>query len=246
MGKISFKIGRSKTGRSKLRIALIASGCTVGVILIAAAVFFVVLYFQSQTEGSPTLAGTYAPQEQQEYVVQEYTEYFSGGSLQKVSVYDPTAEAVAGTYELYDYYGGKVSEFCGVWDGETAPETLRDELLAAFREAYHYSDNAMEKVEFCLYLPADSFRFTVTGAVIGEETASVTVQVIPAEGTAQEFVLSGPYQMEERWGTIEYEPSEVPEAIRACLQTFEYTASIDIEDVYHNIITFSELIALEQ
>ena len=246
MSKIQFKSRQSGKNRSKLRIALIVTACVVGAILVAAGVFFAVIYFKQQPDGEASLIGTYAPAEQAEFVVREYRDYFSEELTRTLEQYDPAAEPVAGLYELYNLYGRKISEFCGEWDGEGSPESFRDEQLAAFQSRYLYSDEDMKEVQFFLYLPAESYCFRVSGAEVGEESLSVTVEVIPGEGTAQAYTLTGTYQMDGNNGTAVYAQTELPLAILEKLQSFRYRSTINDSNVYVNAITFFELITLEQ
>lgn len=247
MSKISFRQGGSK--RSAKRIAVIVIACVLGAILLAAVALFAVLAIRSKTpppQGETGLLGTYTPSSQSEYLVRTFTDYFTEETSRELSLYDPAEETTAGKYELYDAFGGKVSEFCGTWDGETEPETLRDEQLAAFQARYLYTEEAMAKVKFYLFLPAESYRFRVTGAEVGEESLSVTVEVIPDEGEAQTYTLTGTYQMDGNNGTAAYAQTELPPAILEYLQTFQYRSTVSDSNVYVNSLTFSRQITLSR
>ena len=246
MSKIKFNSGQNKNGRSKLRIALIVLACVIGAILLAGAVLGAVVWIRSRPQGEASLTGTYAPTSQTEYVVWEYSEYFSEVTTRELSVFEGNENVTAGEYELYNAYGRKVNDFCGKWDGETSPEELRDEILAAFKNEYGYSDENMKKVKFYLYLPTGNYRFAVTGAVIEEEGISVTVRLISEEGAAQEFTLNGTYQLESGRGTVQYGETELPPAVLEFLQKMDYSCFVNVDNVYVNAITFSELITLEQ
>ena len=247
MSKISFRQGGSK--RSAKRIAVIVIACVIGAVLLAAVALFAVLAIrsgQSQPQGETGLLGTYAPSSQTEYLARTFTDYFTEETSRELTEYDATEENIAGKYELYDAFGGKVSEFCGIWDGESEPETFRTEQLAAFQARYLYTEEAMAKVKFYLFLPAESYRFRVTGAEVGEENLSVTVEVLSDGDEAQTYTLTGTYQMDGNNGTAAYAQTELPPAILEFLQSFQYRSTVNDSNVYVNSLTFARQITLSR
>lgn len=246
MSKIHFRSKQSRTEQSKLRTLAIIIACIIGLIFLSTIILFSVIWFKSRPQGKPSLIGTYEARGQIEYIVHEYSDYFSDSLTHTLEECSPTSEDIVGLYELYNAYGRKIDEFCGNWDGKTDPEIFRAEQLEAFQARYLYSDENMEKVQFFLYLPAESYRFRVTGAEVGEESLSVTVEVLPDEGEAQTYTLTGTYQMDGNTGTAAYAQTELPPAILEYLQTFQYRSTVNDSNVYVNSLTFSRQITLSR
>ena len=105
---------------------------------------------------------------------------------------------------------------------------------------------AMEKVKFYLFLPAESYRFRVTGAEVGEENLSVTVEVLSDGDEAQTYTLTGTYQMDGNNGTAAYAQTELPPAILELLQSFQYRSTVNDSNVYVNSLTFARQITLSK
>ena len=238
---MKIKFGQKKP---RLRIVLIVIACLVGVLLIAAGVLAGIFWAKAQTKGRISLPGSYAPEAESEYVVREYTDYFSGSTTQKFSTFDPEEETPTAVYELYNALGRRMPEFCGEWDGVTDPETLRADKLAAFQEKWLYSDEAMEEVTFFLYQPTETYRFAAVGAEVTEETISVTLRMIPGEGDPQLMTMSGTYQIEGEQGTAVFSDSEIPLSVVSFFQSFQYAWYIDNSNYYVNCLTFNDTILM--
>ena len=157
-------------------------------------------------EGVTTFIGTFLPNDAQEYVLCEYTEYFSGETtvvLQKLSdmKYDCNAY-----YQLISPKGVVQERYSGEYTGEKTPEELKVQIYEDVKNHYNVNDEYMTTCSFVLYQPVSFTRVVISSATIAEDgNVSIKYSAGAIDGEmSEEYELIGTYTKTEGDFTFSY------------------------------------------
>lgn len=147
-----------------------------------------------EPEGIVSSVGTFLPKDAQEYILCEYTEYYSGKTttiLQKSSNVKHNYNAY---YQLISPKGVVQDRYSGEYTEEKTPDELKAEIYADVKTNYGVDDEYMATCTFVIYQPVSFTRVTISEATLTDTEVTVKYSAGAVDGEmSEEYTLTGTY-----------------------------------------------------
>lgn len=149
-----------------------------------------------EPDGVVSSVGSFLPNGAQEYILCEYTEYFSGETmvvLQKPGElrydYNPYWIVVDNGKPL-DYLSNKYS-------GNSTPEEFKEEIISIVLPQFGYTEETIALCELHIYNPVSFTRVTISEVTLTETDVTVKYSAGAVDGEmTEEYTLTGNYTKE--------------------------------------------------
>lgn len=157
-----------------------------------------------EPDGVVSSVGSFLPNDAQEYVVCEYTEYFSGKTI--VSLQNSNTM----TYDVKPYYvlienGIPNYNYSGEYTGEYTQEQTKDTLLSLLKRVIGYTDEQLAQCDVHIYTPVSFTRVTISEVTLTETDVTVKYSAGAVDGDmSEEYTLTGTYTKAENDYTFTY------------------------------------------
>ena len=162
-------------------------------------------------EGTTTSIGTFAPIDAQEYILCEYSEYFSSKTTVILQKFSDMKYGNKAYYQLISPKGIVQDRYSGEYTGEKTPEELKAEIYADVKTSYNVNDEYMATCSFALYQPISFTRVVISSVSIATDGAvSIKYRAGAVDGEmSEEYTLAGTYVKTENDFAFTY--TELPE-----------------------------------
>ena len=184
----------------------------------------------TEPEGIVSSVGTFLPNTAQEYILCEYTEYFSG---EKTHVWKRENDVLFNYnpyYVLVSESGQAYYDYAYEYTGEVSPEQARKDLLAFIQQIFMYTDEQISHYDVHLYQPASFTRVKLSEVTLTETDVTVKYSAGAVDGEmSEEFTLTGTYTKAENDYTFTYPtlPEDaVPSSFSATWSRFASSGSV--------------------
>ena len=149
-----------------------------------------------ETEGIVSSVGTFLSNGAQEYILCEYTEYFSGKII--VSLQNSNAMRFDGKpYYVLIENGKPTYDFSGEYTGEYTQEQTKDALLSLLKQVVGYTDEQLAKCGVHIYQPVSFTRVTISEVTLTDTEITVKYSAGTVDGEmSEEYTLTGTYTKE--------------------------------------------------
>lgn len=159
-----------------------------------------------EPEGTVTTVGSFTPNSAQEYILCEYTEYFSGETVLMLQKESDVRYDYKSYYVFVSENGNFHYQYSGEYTGEKAPEVIKAEILAEVQERYMYTDENIARCQVLFYDPIAFTRVSLSSATLAADgTVSITYSAGAVEGELVEHTLTGTYEKSGNDFTFTYE-----------------------------------------
>ena len=162
------------------------------------------------TEGIISSYGTFIPKGTAEYIFCEYTEYFSGKTVQLIQ----KPEDIRHDYKPYWVFisdnGTPLYNFSGPFSGNSTPEEVKQELFSQM-SVFGYTEERLANCAMHLYQPVSFTRVVISSATIAEDgNVSIKYSAGAVDGEmSEEYELIGTYIKTE--GDFAFSYTNLPE-----------------------------------
>lgn len=158
-----------------------------------------------EPEGIVSSIGTFLPNNTQEYILCEYTEYFSG---ETTLVWNHESEILF-NYKPYlvlvSSAGQPYYNYTYEYTGELSPEEAKQDVLSLIQRIFAYSDEEMSHFDVHLYHPVSFSRVTISEVTLTETEVTVKYSAGAVDGEmSEEYTLTGTYTKVENDFTFTY------------------------------------------
>ena len=197
------------------------------------------------TEGTISSIGTFLPNTAQEYVLCEYTEYFSGASMFVVQ----KSSEVRYDYKPYwvfiphtgkpDYY------YSDEYTGEYTPEQIKEEMLAMMSNGAGYTPEEIALCDVHVYEPVSFTRVIISSVTIADDgSATIRYKAGTLDGEmSEEFELIGTYTKTDNEFAFTYATLPEDENLLRVAEKLLVTAKYDYYNdagVWANKLSFGD------
>lgn len=143
--------------------------------------------------GVITSTGSFEPSNTEEYVLCEYTEYFSGDTVLSLQLQRNIRYNYKPYYVFVSENGIFHYDYSGEYTGEKTPEQIRSEILDEIQERYQYTDENIARCQVLFYDPVQFVRVKIYEVSVGGDgLISITYSAGPVEGELSDYyVLTG-------------------------------------------------------
>ena len=156
-------------------------------------------------EGIVTSIGTFLPKSTQEYILCEYTEYFSGDSIKSLLKPNDVLHNYKAYYLLFLENGEPYYQYSGEYTGEKTPEGIKAEILAELKENFKYSDENLAQCDVHIYQPVSFTRVTISEVTLTDTDVTVKYSAGAVDGEmSEEYTLTGTYTKADNDYTFTY------------------------------------------
>lgn len=150
-----------------------------------------------ETDGVVSSVGTFLPKDTQEYILCEYTEYFSGETM--IVLQNPGE--VRHDYKPYWVFisddGQPVYDFSGAFSGNSTPEEVKQELFSKL-PVFGYTEEVLALCNMHLYQPVSFTRVNVSEVTLTDTEITVKYSAGAVDGEmSEEYTLTGTYTKED-------------------------------------------------
>lgn len=161
-------------------------------------------------EGVISSTGTFIPTSSQEYILCEYSEYFSGEMM--ISLAKSGALRFGGKpYYVLIEDGKPVYTFSGEYTKEYSPEETKEGLLSLMKSVVGYTDEQIALCDVHVYEPVSFTRVVISSVALdsdGDVTIKYSAGAVDGE-MSEEYTLAGTYVKTENDFAFTY--TELPE-----------------------------------
>lgn len=144
--------------------------------------------------GTVTSIGTFTPKDTDEYILCEYTEYFSG---EKTLVWNKASEVCFNYnpyYVLVSESGQAYYDYAYEYTGEVSQEEVRQDLLVFIQEIFRLTDEQISHYDVRLYEPLSFTRVKISEATLTETEVTIKYGAGAVDGEmSEEYILIGTY-----------------------------------------------------
>lgn len=163
-----------------------------------------------ETIGTATVIGTFTPDTAGEYVLCEYTEYFSGETL-IVAQKESDMRHGYNAYWVFINAEGKPSNTYRGELGTAAPETVKQQMLDMMSNAAGYTPEILAKCDVHVYQPVSFTKVKLSEVTLTEDnTVTLKFSAGAVDGElSEEYTLEGTYVKDGTAFTFTY--SDLPE-----------------------------------
>lgn len=157
-----------------------------------------------EPDGEVSSVGTFLPNDTQEYILCEYTEYFSGKTM--IALQKPNDVR----YDYKPYWivvdeGKPLDYLSNTYSGNTAPEDFKQEINSIVLPQFGYSEEQIELCELHIYNPVSFTRVTISEVTLTETEVTVKYSAGAVDGEMpEEYTLTGTYTKEGNDYTFTY------------------------------------------
>ena len=162
-------------------------------------------------EGTTTSIGRFVPNDTQEYILCEYSEYFSSKTTVILQKFSDMKYGNKAYYQLVSPKGVVQDRYSGEYTGEKTPEELKAEIYADVKTSYNVNDEYMATCSFALYQPISFTRVAISSVALdsdGNVTIKYSAGAVDGE-MSEEYTLAGTYVKTENDFAFTY--TELPE-----------------------------------
>jgi len=180
-------------------------------------------------EGTVVSVGTFVPNDTQEYILCEYTEYFSG---KQTLVWKKASEIL---FDYKPYYvlvsesGKPYYDYAYEYTSEITQEEAKQDLLSLIQRIFVYTDEEMLRFDVHVYEPV-SFTRVVISSVVLDSDSNVTIKysagAVDGE-MSEEFTLVGTYEKSDNDFSFTYTELPEDENLRRVAETLLGSAKYD-------------------
>ena len=158
-----------------------------------------------ETEGVVSSVGTFLPNNAQEYILCEYTEYFSGDSMIVFQKPNDVRYNYSAYYLFISENGIAHYQYSGEYTGEQTPEEVKAEILAEVQERYQYTDENIARCQVLVYQPVSFTRVNISEVTLTDTEVTVKYSAGAVDGEmSEEYTLAGTYTKEDNNFTFTY------------------------------------------
>lgn len=148
----------------------------------------------SETEGVVSSVGTFLPKDAQEYILCEYTEYFSGKTVQFIK----KESDVLYNYQTYWVFISETGQPSNIYHNtlpdNLTPEEIKDRVINMMSGAAGYTPEIIAKCDVHIYQPVSFTRVTVSEVTLTDTEVTVKYSAGSVDGEmSEEFTLTGTY-----------------------------------------------------
>ena len=156
-------------------------------------------------DGEITSVGTFLVDNSLEYILCEYTEYFSGDKMTIVK----EAGDVLYNYQSYWVFinenGQHSKTYRGKLSGDSSPEEIKEQVLAMMSNAAGYTPEKIALCDVHVYEPVSFTRVKLSEVTLTEADVTVKYSAGAVDGEmSEEFTLTGTYTKAENDYTFTY------------------------------------------
>lgn len=158
------------------------------------------------TEGIVSSCGTFLPDGTPEYILCQYTEYFSSETIQLLQKPGDVRYDYKAYYLLFLENGEPYYQYSGEYTGEKTPEEIKAEILTELKERYKYTDESLLHCSVVLYEPVSFTRVVISSVAIADDgSASIKYKAGALDGEmSDEYELIGAYTKIDNDFTFSY------------------------------------------
>ncbi len=202
-----------------------------------------------EPEGTITTTGTFLTNSIDEYILCEYTEYFSG---EKLVILQNESEMHYGRkahYVLASKSGKLNYDYSGEYTGEKTPEAIKSELLADIKNGFGYTDEKMANFDVKVFTPVSFTKVKLSSVTLtSDNKVTVKYQAGAIDGElSAEYTLNGTYTKNENNITFAYTNLPEDANLRRVAENVLTSAKYDYYDAYGswmNTLTFGDKLTL--
>lgn len=158
-----------------------------------------------ETEGIVSSVGTFLPNDTQEYILCEYTEYFSGETM--VVLQKPSEVR----YDYQSYWvvvddGKPLDYLSNTFNPENStPEDFKQEIISIVLPQFGYTEEKIALCELHIYNPVSFTRVKISEVTLTDTEVTVKYSAGAVDGEmSEEYTLTGTYAKAENDYTFTY------------------------------------------
>ena len=156
-----------------------------------------------EIDGIVSTVGTFMPESSQEYIICEYTEYFSNETIRIVQKPSDLRYGYNAYWAFISDDGKPSNTYRGALSESMTPEELKEQVLAMLEPVY-----TPEKFALCavhVYTPVSFTRVKISEVTLTETEATVKYSVGAVDGEmSEEYTLTGTYTKADNDYTFTY------------------------------------------
>lgn len=158
-----------------------------------------------EPDGIVSSVGTFLPQTTQEYIMCEYTEYFSGEKITMIQKESDLRYGYSGYFVFISYTGEPLYNYSGEYTGEYTPEQIKADMLALMSGAAGYTTENIALCDVHVYEPISFTRVTISEVTLTDTEVTVKYSAGAVDGEmSEEYTLTGTYTKENNDYTFTY------------------------------------------
>ncbi len=147
-----------------------------------------------EPEGIVSSVGTFLPKDTQEYILCEYTEYFSGEKTYIVQKESDMRYGYNGYFVFISYTGEPLYNYSGAYTDEYTPEQIKADMLEFMSGAAGYTPEKIALCDVNVYNPVSFTRVTISEVTLTETEVTVKYSAGAVDGEmSEEYTLTGTY-----------------------------------------------------
>lgn len=202
-----------------------------------------------QPEGIVTSVGTFSPKTAQEYILCEYTEYFSGASMFVVQKSNEVRYDYKPYWVFIPHTGKPDYYYSDEYTGEYTPEQIKEEVLAMMGSSAGYTPEEIALCDVHVYEPVSFTRVVISSVTIADDgTASIKYKAGAVGGEmSEEYELIGTYTKTDSDFAFTYTTLPEDEKLFLVAEKVLATAKYDCytnAGIWENKLTFGDNYAL--
>ena len=158
-----------------------------------------------ETGGIVSSVGTFLPNDAQEYILCEYTEYFSGKTVQFIKKESDVLYNYQ-TYWVFISENGQPSNiYHNTLPDNLTPEETKDRVINMMSNAAGYTPEIIAKCDVHIYQPVSFSRVTISEVTLTETEVTVKYSAGAVDGEmSEEYTLTGTYTKADNDYTFTY------------------------------------------
>lgn len=158
-----------------------------------------------ETGGIVSSVGSFLPKDTQEYILCEYTEYFSGKTVQFIKKESDVLYNYQ-TYWVFISENGQPSNiYHNTLPDNLTPEETKDRVINMMSNAAGYTPEIIAKCDVHIYQPVSFTRVTISEVTLTDTEVTVKYSAGTVDGEmSEEYTLTGTYTKVENDYTFTY------------------------------------------
>ena len=161
--------------------------------------------------GAITSVGSFLPNNSQDYVLCEYTEYFSGQTVFSLQNSSDIRYGYQGYWVFISASGTPNYTYSGLYTGNYTPEEIKEQMLAVMSNAAGYTPEIIARCDVHVYEPVSFTRVAISSVALdsdGNVTIKYSAGAVDGE-MSEEYELIGTYTKTDNDFAFSY--SNIPE-----------------------------------